>query len=237
MKKRTILGILVACVLLVAGGPSVSQAININTVTVDIAGSQFAGPFSLAGWNLPQALNPGDSLILTQTAASPFNFDTSDLNCLVIPAGGGANIGCKPTPTVTVNGTLFTDTSKVLTFGGNDDSTSSTNQSHEWLQIGSTADFAVFVGYADTAHSNACADTSGNCKPDPFAASGGVLFEGAGTTSDSCSANHGGSPCFDAGAIMIVAAIHTTPEPSTLLLLGTGVIGVAVWGRKRLMAK
>jgi hypothetical protein len=230
MKRRTILGILVACALLVAGAPSVSHAININTVTVDIAGSQFAGPFSLAGWNLPIALNGGDSLILTQTAAGPFNFDTSDLNCLP----------CTPIAQVTVNGSPFADPSRVLTFGGLDDGTTTTNQAHEWALIGSTADFQVFVGYADTAHSNACHDASGNCLPDPFAASGGtpkVFFEGAPTASTSCESTHGGSPCFDAGAIMIVALSHQAPEPSTLMLLGTGLIGVAIWGRKRFMSK
>ena len=67
MKKRVVLwSVLVGAILLVT--PSISHAVLINSITVDVPGSQFAGPFNLLGWTpVPVNLAPGDQLILTET--------------------------------------------------------------------------------------------------------------------------------------------------------------------------
>ena len=41
--------------------------------------------------------------------------------------------------------------------------------------------------------------------------------------------------CFDAGAIRITGVPVTVPEPTTLLLLGAGLVGAAAWQRRKFM--
>lgn len=217
MKKRMGLwGVLVGAILLVT--PSIGHAVLITTVTVNIPGSQFAPAFTLAGWGLPFNLVPGDELILTQTIG--YNFDTSDLVC-----GGPCG---NPSYTVTVNGTPFAaDPGHVLTFNGADDGTAVTNEAANWVSLGSTASFQVFVGYADNAHSGPFAIVNG--LPSPWEGDPKVTFKGAAATGG---CTHGVDPCFDAGAIRIVALQVQVPAPATLMLIGAALVGVAVWRRK-----
>lgn len=217
MKKRVVLwGVLVGAILLVT--PSISHAVLINSVTVDIPGSQFAGPFSLLIWPPPAVnLAPGDQLILTETGlAIGFDFDTSDLSCLP----------CNPAYTVTVNGTVFAaDPGHVLTFNGADDGSLVTNEAADWVSLGTAGGFEVFVGYADTAHSGPFGFDNG--LPSVWEGDPGVTFRG-GPGGGGCQTV---DPCFDAGAIRIVA-LQQVPAPATLMLIGAALVGVAAWRRK-----
>jgi hypothetical protein len=212
-------------------------------------------------------LAPGQSLVLTQNQADQgnsslntglpgFNFDTSEAN-----AGRAAN-----PYTVTVNGTSFADNggtggNGVLNDNGNDNpSSTANNEAANWVKIGGVAGkYDVYVGYADTLHSNACNDgPSGNCLPfiagttgvsNIWDGSGGTstaatfflgnptnipgYTTGAGTTSH-CDVEQTNSAlwnCWDAGAILIVNT--EVPEPSTVLLVGTLIVGLIAISLRR----
>jgi hypothetical protein len=217
-------------------------------------------------WTLPGAGNtvtlaPGQSLVLTQNQANAgnsstanglpgFNFDTSE-----------ANAGRAATPyTVTVNGTAFPDTggtggNGVLNANGTDDPSSTThNEAANWVKIGGVAgQYDVYVGYADTLHSDACADgASGNCLP--FSGTGvSNIWDGTGGstaatfflghptnipgytgTTQHCDVAQGNSAlwnCWDGGAILIVDT--EVPEPSTVLLVGTLIVGLIAISLRR----
>src|SRR5262249_58064103 len=106
--------------------------------------------------------------------AAGFNFDTSEF-------------GTTPYST-SVNGTLVpvTGSNIRLNFGGVDNPTStSISEAGNLLLYGSVAFgtdiLDVYTGYVDTLHTNACADSDGNCRPnDPLA--GGIFhtFDGIG---------------------------------------------------------
>jgi hypothetical protein len=102
-----------------------------------------------------------------------------------------------------------------------------------------------FLGYADNAHTNACLDNeptagTGNCIPsDPggnnvWDGTGGSLpaefFLGSAVGAAPGCDRPGVAPCFDAGAIQFHAV--ALPQPSALLLLGGGLMGLAAWGRR-----
>jgi hypothetical protein len=83
---------------------------------------------------------------------------------------------------------------------------------------GGPGNFIVWFGYADTAHTDACADTTGqvpnNCLPDnPWQGSPNTLFVGAagGSPGAGGCARPGFSTCFDAGAIRIEVKSHGCP--------------------------
>jgi hypothetical protein len=247
MKMRGRVGLLVAVAALIIGAafmvaPPVSEAVTITSVTVTVGGTTWCdttGSCSNKIWNLGGGVNlaTGSSLILTQTGgANGFNFDTSEGS---LPACSG---GCATT--ISVNGVVVGGGNNVLANNNADPTGTAHNEAANYAAYGATSAFQVSTGYADNVHTNPCADGDGNCHPDPFAASATDRFIGGGTDAppeipvetnpNHCSTTPGTNQCFDAGVVRIVAIdVPRVPEPSSLLLLGVGIMGLAAWGRSR----
>ena len=226
-------------------------AITITGVEVDIGSTVFTI------WNGPGAnhlgasgttITAGQQLILTQNSTAPggFNFDTSDVLC-----AGSVSTCPAPIIKVTIQGVgtvSFIDgipTNNVLHDNNSDPRDAAHNESHAWNLLGSIAGIKLWVGYADDAHTNACTDadegpgTAGNCHPDPWQGSFNTIFLGnlvTESTPDGC-ARPNSVQCFDAGAIRMEfdssSQIFATAEPSTMVLLGIGLVGLAAFGRRR----
>lgn len=248
MKKNSSIGVLLVALsmgvaLLVA--PAIAYAVTITSVVVDFGGGHvFCGNTggACAGgatkiWDLGAGgvtLGTNQTLVLTQnqSGSAGFNWDVTDL------------FGQVPA-TVTVNGTGFSDGTGILTSAphGADPIDTAHAEAIDWTGIGQVANsFSVAVAYADNIHTNTCADADVNCLPEGPWQGTATTFLGNGATPPAGypqgGANHcivTTATCFDAGAILITGLPpRLVPEPSTLLLLGMGLIGMAAYGRRHL---
>lgn len=224
--------------------PPASQAITITSVSVTVGGTTWCDTTSACAsarqiWDLGGGValpNPGDFLILAQTKTSPFNFDTSEGN---LP-GCSSTTPCNTS--VTINGVLVVNSAanSILANANKDPGTAEHNEATDYALAASVpSSFNLFFGYADNVHTDACADADKNCLPEPFGgpfALGSALPGGfVETNPNHCTASL--ANCFDSGVLEIVAVQRRVPEASTLLLLGTGLIGVAAWRRRHLLGK
>jgi len=174
----------------------------------------------------------GQSILLAQTGGA-FNFDTSDF---CGPAGSCDTALIKIVTTEL--GTLsFTEgLSRFITCpaGCGGDALSSPPLETAGYSSNGNALVELLVGYADDAHlqspHTACTDPGANCRPDPFSAT----FQQNAAATGGCLGSV--DPCYDSGVLRIRNLMVTVsvPEPATLFLLGSGFLGLAAWGRRRM---
>lgn len=108
-----------------------SSPITFNGMTVDSFGD--GSSFNLWGLFAGDTIQPGHSMILTQTGTSFENFDTSDHQ------GGNSAADAVPRVLLTIDGVpqTFLDTAQVLNTEGSDHlAQAGENESHAWRDIG-----------------------------------------------------------------------------------------------------
>ena len=223
--------------------PTVSHATNVTSIKVTIGtttycdSSQVGCTFTI--WNLGAGgvnLATG-ALMLTQNqpgvGAGGFDFDTSDLSSTTV------------VPTITIGTTagtfMFTDAGQILndprTPGVPDPDTPGHQEAVDWTSVGTTGGIQLWLGYADNAHSGTdtgglCGDADKDCLPgtgsatSPWQGTPGTTFLGNPFSSTPGCIRTGITSCFDAGALRIEQVAVTSPEPSALLLLGFGLLGM-----------
>src|SRR5262249_41678618 len=155
-------------------------------------------------WNLGTGVDigtaPGMALVLTQNQlGGGFNFDTSDIGFTGIPV----------ITVTTSSGTfVFMDDLRILNQPhGADPGGPAHNEATDWTlpTVNIMGVVRIWVGYADNAHTDPCADANGTCLPEnPWQGSPNTTFLGAAAPNvpvGSCA--RGTTTCFDAGAIRI----------------------------------
>jgi hypothetical protein len=222
--------LLVAVVgILMIAIPTVSQATTVTSISVAFGSTVYCDTTQSCAnkiWDLGGGKDignaPGQALVVTQNQSRTggFNFDTSDLlfgGMATITIGTGA-------------GTFtFTDDKKTLSQpNGLDPLTIEHQEAVDWTlpTVSTIGGVKIWLGYADTAHTDTCSDADHNCLPEnPWSGSPNTTFLGNPFSTDpgaGCD-RPGVTSCWDAAAIRIES---TTPEPSTLLLLSTGLLGM-----------
>jgi len=258
MKKR--MPVLVALAVLVMGAglvaaPSTSDAGVVNSVEVTVGNTTWCTTGILCAnpiWTLPGGsvdLGPAGtkSLVLTQTGGgvANFNFDTSEGTLPSCSTPGGTPC----TTIIKINGVVVPFGNDLLAANNVDPGNASFNEAANYALYGANAEFQVETGYADNVHTDPCAAaSSGDCFPgttaNPFGLGALDTFIGGGTTApgfpnppgaDHCVPTT--ATCFDAGVLRITQLRTQVPEPSTLLLLGAGIMGLAAWGSRRSRSK
>ena len=195
----------------------------------------------------------GQSLILTQVGG--FNFDSSEGHTTA--GATSCFTGRLCATSITINGTTSPSTNTTLANFNLDDGAATHQEAANWSAatgVPNVQTFGqVFFGYADNAHSDTCSDTPDrNCFPNGGAASavsslfdginGGstrsTFFFGSGGAISTCvPGGHGGTTCFDSGAILIFNTQTPVPEPMTRFLGGTGLLALGYAARKRLFGR
>jgi hypothetical protein len=238
MKRKQFLSVAAGIIMLgvsLLAWPSVGHAYTISSVTVSFNAGAFV--FGPGIWTYPIAVGSGETVLLSQTATSPYNFDTSD-PCIGIATCGAPII----TITTELGVSTYSDLALILDYPvgiGGDNNLAPPLETREYLAATLTGGpdlGTLLIGYADDAHlrsgQSVCTDPLANCRPDPFTASGGANQFQAVAFAGGCQ-DAAPTSCFDAGVLRLTAPTVSVPVPATLVLIGAGFMGIAAWGRRR----